>query len=221
MDDNLDDKAAGAALRTHPNRAAAGGRRLRRCCLLSETPRTYRDTPAALPVFYQPVQQAPVAQRWPGDDGKAAPPSLNGLIRLLYERNLKSVKRLEGPRMMAHLLHQDRQQRHLMQRQFFHRMRRQGWKHRDGCGLDDKAAGLTLRTHPTGAAAGVTSCAGVVYWQKPPGCTGICRRRGWFSTRQCNECWHCSVGPKSDGWVAAPPSLNVLVRLSCERILIV
>ncbi len=37
-DDNLDNEVAGAALRTHPNGAAAGGRRLRRCCLLSETP---------------------------------------------------------------------------------------------------------------------------------------------------------------------------------------
>jgi hypothetical protein len=65
-DDNLDDKAAGAALRTHPNGAAAGGRRLGRCCLLSETPRTYQDMPEALPGFYQPVQRAPAAQRWPG-----------------------------------------------------------------------------------------------------------------------------------------------------------
>ncbi len=72
MDDNLDNKAAGAALRTHPNGAAAGGRRLHWCCLLSQTPRTYRDTPEALPVFYRPVQRAPAAQRWPGGRWKSS-----------------------------------------------------------------------------------------------------------------------------------------------------
>jgi hypothetical protein len=44
-------------------------------------------------------------------DGRVAvPPSLNGLVRRLYERNPKCVKRPEGPRMMAQLLHQDRRQ---------------------------------------------------------------------------------------------------------------
>ncbi len=55
-DDDLDDKAVGAALRTHLNGAASGGRRLRWCCLLSETPRTYRYMLEALPVFYWHVQ---------------------------------------------------------------------------------------------------------------------------------------------------------------------
>ncbi len=66
-DADLDNKAAGAALRTRPNGAAAWGRRLCRCCVLSETPRTYRDTPEVLLFFYQAVQQAPAAQRCPGD----------------------------------------------------------------------------------------------------------------------------------------------------------
>ncbi len=66
MDANLDDEAAGAALRTRPNGAAAWGRRLCRCCVLSETPRTYRDMPEALPVFYRVVQQVPAAQHHPG-----------------------------------------------------------------------------------------------------------------------------------------------------------
>ncbi len=65
-DANLDDEVAGAALRTRPNGAAAWGRRLCRCCVLSETPRTYRDTPEALPVFYRAVQLASAAQRHPG-----------------------------------------------------------------------------------------------------------------------------------------------------------
>jgi hypothetical protein len=65
-DDKLDDKAAGAALRTCLNGAGAGGRRLCRCCLLAETSRTYQDMPEALPVFYRAVKQAPAAQRWPG-----------------------------------------------------------------------------------------------------------------------------------------------------------
>jgi hypothetical protein len=65
-DDKLNNKTVGAALRTRQTGAAAGGRRLCRCCLLAETPRTYRDTPEALPVFYQAVQRAPEAQRWPG-----------------------------------------------------------------------------------------------------------------------------------------------------------
>jgi hypothetical protein len=41
----------------------------------------------------------------------AAPPSLKGLVGLSYERSPKSVKRLEGPRMMAWLLRRDRQRR--------------------------------------------------------------------------------------------------------------
>jgi hypothetical protein len=55
-DANFDNKVAGAAPRTRPNGAAAWGRRLCRCCMLSETPRTYRDTLEALPVFYRAVQ---------------------------------------------------------------------------------------------------------------------------------------------------------------------
>ncbi len=65
-DTNLYDEAAGAALRTGPNGAAAWGRRLCRCCVLSETPRTYRDTPEVLPVFYRAVQRAPAVQCHPG-----------------------------------------------------------------------------------------------------------------------------------------------------------
>jgi hypothetical protein len=65
-DANFDNEAAGAALRTRSNRAAAWGRRLCWCCVLSETPRTYQDTPEALPVFYRAVQRAPAAQRHPG-----------------------------------------------------------------------------------------------------------------------------------------------------------
>jgi hypothetical protein len=50
-DDKLDNEAVGAALRTRPTGAAAGGRRLCRCCLLAETPRMYQDMPEALPDF--------------------------------------------------------------------------------------------------------------------------------------------------------------------------
>ncbi len=50
-DDKLDNEAVGAALRTRPTGAAAGRRRLRRCCLQAETPRMYQDTPEALPDF--------------------------------------------------------------------------------------------------------------------------------------------------------------------------
>jgi hypothetical protein len=66
MDANLNNEVAGAALRTRPNGAAAWGRRLCRCCVLSETPRTYRDTSEVLPVFYRAVQRAPAAQHHPG-----------------------------------------------------------------------------------------------------------------------------------------------------------
>jgi hypothetical protein len=65
-DANLNNEAAGPALRTCPNRAAAGGRRLCWCCLLSETLRMYRDTPEVLPVFYRVVQQAQAVQHQPG-----------------------------------------------------------------------------------------------------------------------------------------------------------
>jgi hypothetical protein len=65
-DADLDDEAAGAALRTGPNGAAAWGRRLCRCCVLSETPRTYWDTLEVLPVFYRVVQRAPAVQCHPG-----------------------------------------------------------------------------------------------------------------------------------------------------------
>jgi hypothetical protein len=51
MDNELDNEAAGAALRTCPTGAVAGGRRLCWCCLLAEPPRTYQDTPEALPVL--------------------------------------------------------------------------------------------------------------------------------------------------------------------------
>jgi hypothetical protein len=109
MDANLEDEAAGAALRTGPNGAAAWGRRLCRCCVLSETPRTYRDTPEVLPFFTgwcNKRQWCSVTQE--ADRRVAVPPSLNGLVRRLYARNPKYVKRPEGPRMMAQLLHQDR-----------------------------------------------------------------------------------------------------------------
>ncbi len=55
-DADLNDEAAGAALRTGPHGAAAWGRRLCWCCVLAETPRTYRDMPEVLPVFYRAVQ---------------------------------------------------------------------------------------------------------------------------------------------------------------------
>jgi hypothetical protein len=55
-DADLDNEAAGAALRTGPNGAAAWGRRLCRCCVLSENPRTYQDTLEVLPVSYRAVQ---------------------------------------------------------------------------------------------------------------------------------------------------------------------
>jgi hypothetical protein len=65
-------------------------------------------------------------------DGQvAAPPSLKGLVRLLYERSPKSVKRPEGLRTMAWLLRQDRRRR-LKRGQFFGCVRTQGRKRGHG-----------------------------------------------------------------------------------------
>jgi hypothetical protein len=83
--------------------------------------------------------------------------------------------------------------------------------------LDDEAAGAALRTRPNGVAAWVEDCTIVVCWQKPPGCTRICQRRCRFFTGRCNERQRSSDTQEANGWVAAPPSLNGLVRLLYER----
>ncbi len=91
-DDKLDNKAARAALRTHPTGAVAGGRRLCRCCLLPETPRTYQDTPEALPVFtgrYNKCWRLSVSQE--ADAWVAVPPSLNGLVGQIVQRGVQQV----------------------------------------------------------------------------------------------------------------------------------
>jgi hypothetical protein len=100
IDDTLDDEAAGAALRTLPTGAVAGGRRLCLCCLLAETPRTYWDTPEALPVFYRAVQRAPAAQRWPGGlwAGCSTTQPQWPCWTNCTERSPAGVKRPEGPR---------------------------------------------------------------------------------------------------------------------------
>jgi hypothetical protein len=59
--------------------------------------------------------------------------------------------------------------------------------------------------------------AGVVCWQKPPGCTGICWRHCRFFMGQCNERWQCSIGQEANGRVAALPSLKGLVGLLYGR----
>ncbi len=64
---------------------------------------------------------------------------------------------------------------------------------------------------------GEEDCAGVVCCQKPPGCTGIRRSCCRFFTGWCNKRQQRNVGQEANGWVAAPPSLNGLVRLVYER----
>jgi hypothetical protein len=102
-DNKLNDKVAGGALRTHPTGAAAGGRRLCRCYLLAEIPRTYWNTPEALPVFYRVVQRAPAAQHRPGGKrvGCSAPQPQWPCQTNCTERSPTSVIRLEGPRMSS------------------------------------------------------------------------------------------------------------------------
>jgi hypothetical protein len=66
---------------------------------------------------------------------------------------------------------------------------------------------------------GEEDCAGIVCWQKPPGCTRIRQRRCRIFKGRCNKGRRRSIGQKADGRVAAPPSPNGLVRLLCERVL--
>ncbi len=78
------------------------------------------------------------------------------------------------------------------------------------------------RERPSGHARleqqlGEEDCAGVVCWQKPPGRTRIRRRCCRFFTGWCNKRRRLSVSQEADGRVAAPPSLNGLVRGIVQR----
>jgi hypothetical protein len=64
---------------------------------------------------------------------------------------------------------------------------------------------------------GEEDCAAVVCCQKPPGCTGIRWSRCRFFTGWCNEHQQRNVGQEANGRVAAPPSLNGLVRFLYEK----
>jgi hypothetical protein len=79
---------------TRPTGAAAGRRRLCRSCLLEEIPRTYHDTPEALPVYYRAVQRVPAAQRWPGGQwvGRSTPPALTASSDESYREVSKRCK---------------------------------------------------------------------------------------------------------------------------------
>jgi hypothetical protein len=83
---------------TRPTGAAAGERRLCRSCLLEEIPRTYQDTPKALPVYYRVVQQVPAAQHRPGGQwvGCSAPPALMASSDESYREESNKCKEAGG-----------------------------------------------------------------------------------------------------------------------------
>jgi hypothetical protein len=58
--------------------------------------------------------------------------------------------------------------------------------------------------------------AGIVCWQKPPGCTGICRRHCRFFTGRCNERRRCSLARRLTGRSQLHPASKALSD-SCMR----
>jgi hypothetical protein len=153
-------------------------------------------------------------------DGQvAAPPSLKGLIRLLYERSPKKCKEAGGAQDngMASPLRPSKTS--------------QAWSifplrvdTRSGAPARTTSSTTRRQERPSGHARleqqlGEKDCVGVVCWQKPPGCTRIRQRCCRIFKGRCNERRRRSIGQEADGRVAAPPSPNGLVRLLCERVL--
>jgi hypothetical protein len=149
----------------------------------------------------------------------AVPPSLKGFVRLLYERSPKKCKEAGGAQNDG-MAFPSRPSKTSQARTIFS-------LHADTrSGAPARTTSLTTRwqERPSGHAQleqqlGEEDCAGVVCWQKPPGHTRIHQRccrifKGW-----CNKRWRRSIGQKANRQVAAPPSPNGLVGLSCERVL--
>ncbi len=153
------------------------------------------------------------------DQRVAAPPSLKGLVGLLYERSPKKCKEAGGAQNdgMAFLSRplKTSQAGTIFLSRADMRSRALAWM---------TSSTTRRRERPSGHAQleqqlGEEDCAGVVCWQKPPGRTRICRKCCRIFKGRCNKRRRRSIGQEADGRVAAPPSPNGLVRLSCERVL--
>jgi hypothetical protein len=149
----------------------------------------------------------------------AAPPSLKGLVGLLYERSPKKCKEAGGAQNNGTTsllrLSKTSQAGTIFLLRVDTRL-----------GAPARTTSSTTRQWewPSGHARleqqlGGEDCAGVVCWQKPPGHTRICQRRCRIFKGRCNKRRRRSIGQEADGRVAAPPSPNGLVGLSCERVL--
>ncbi len=148
-----------------------------------------------------------------------ASPSLKGLVGLLYERSPKKCKEARGAQNngMASPLRPLKTSQAGM---IFLLCA----ETRSGAPARTTSSTTRRRERPSGLTRleqqrGEEDYAGVVCWQKPPGRTRIRRRRCWIFKGRCNERRRRSIGQVADGWVAAPPSPNGLIGLSCERVL--
>ncbi len=176
--------------------------------------------PEALPVFTgwcNECRRRSVSQK--ADGWVAAPPSLKGLIGLLYERSPKKCKEAGGAQDNG-MASPSRPSKTSQVGMIFPSRADM----RLGAPARMTSSTMRQRERPSRHAQleqqlGEEDCAGVVCWQKPPGHTRIRRSCCRIFKGRCNKRRWRSIGQEAKGRVAAPPSPNGLVELLCERVL--